>query len=137
MSHMKLLGIVALVSALALGSWLLWDDLSYSAMSPEQRLQALWEQDVPKGFQSLKSIQLIGADDRAKSWIPHLKAPLKTTPNGKYKLEVLLISWVHEKALGAIVQYDLYEVKSGNLEEELGRTFVLDEDYKGTPPHKK
>ncbi|MGE0763407.1 MAG: hypothetical protein AB7N80_09015 [Bdellovibrionales bacterium] len=100
----------------------------------EQRLQILWEQDVeklsasgklPKAWNEIKEIQLIPATDNAKLWLKNVRVPIRLKSDGGYKMEILVVSWEEEKASGAIMQYNLVDLKTNNMIWELGRTFVL------------
>ena len=80
---------------------------------------------LPAGWNSIKEIQLIPATDKAKLWLKSMHVPILLKSDGAYKLEVLMISWDEGQDVGAIVQYNLVELKTNNMVWELGRTFVL------------
>lgn len=100
-----------------------------------ERLQSLWNQDVaslenakalPEGWYHIKSIEFYSGDDGAQKWINEkLRPPQKTQDNGTHRLEILLLSFEDEGKIGAIVQYNLVDIKTQNMEWELGRTFYL------------
>lgn len=124
----RLLSLVALVAGALMLTF-----PSLQAPPPHKlQLQSLWEDDLKllrshkklhKDWEKIKEVEMIGGTPTAKKWVQSLKSPLKTNPKGLYKLEVLVLSWNDQKAEGAIVQYDLIDMKSGNLVWELGRTF--------------
>ena len=68
---------------------------------------------------------MTAATDKAKDWQKSLHIPIATVPNGKYRLELLLISWEEGETEGAIIQYNLVNLETMNMEWELGRTFIL------------
>ena len=80
---------------------------------------------LPKEFQSIKEVQYFTGDKYAKAWLPHISAPVELKKEGRYKLEILLVSWQERKKAGVMIQYDLIDASSGNLTKEFGRTFVL------------
>jgi hypothetical protein len=100
-----------------------------------EKLQSLWNQDVidlenakalPDGWYRIKSIEFYSGDSGAQKWIDQkLHPPQKTLPNGSHRLEILLLSFEDKGKIGAIVQYNLVDIKTQNMEWELGRTFYL------------
>lgn len=100
-----------------------------------ERLQSLWNQDVadlekakalPEGWYRIKSTEFYSGDNGAQKWIDQkLHPPQKTLPNGTHRLEILLLSFEDKGKIGAIVQYNLVDIKTQNMEWELGRTFYL------------
>src|SRR5690606_4847569 len=64
----------------------------------------------------------------AKKWLAEIESPIQVTKEGTHKLEVLLLSWEEGEKLGAVIQYDLVDMKTQNLLWELGRTFILKGD---------
>lgn len=100
-----------------------------------EKLQSLWSQDVtdlenakalPEGWHSIKSIEFYSGDKGAQKWIDEkLRPPQKTQPNGTHRLEILLLSFEDQGKVGAIIQYNLVDLKTQNMEWELGRTFYL------------
>ena len=104
-----------------------------------QRLRVLWEKDIellaeknklPSGWKQIKEVALIGGTARAKSWLKQIGSPITLNSAGDHRLEILLLNWEDEGKEGAIVQYNLIDLKSGNMIWELGRTFTL----KQAPP---
>ena len=113
----------------------LYSQYRFHASTHREKLQVLWEQDVkklelaeavPPGWHSLKEITYFGGDPGAKNWIIEgLRAPHPVKKDGTHRLEVLLLSFEDEGRDGAIIQYNLVNLKNQNMEWELGRTFFL------------
>ena len=109
---------------------------------PEQLAQA-WERDLsrlqgaqalPPQWESLKSLEWNPATPVAQTWLTHMEDLNILPPSlpqlsseGCCHLRLLLIGWDDEVQAGAIIQYSLIDLDSGNLLWELGRTFVLQE----------
>jgi hypothetical protein len=133
----RFFGLLILFVGIGLGTIIGLPYLKFATGSPAQRLEYLWQRDIetlreakklPPGFDDIKEIVLIPATDNAKTWIKEIKVPLQVKTEGKHKMEVLMLSFEEEHVLGAIVQYNLVELKSENMIWELGRTFVLEGD---------
>lgn len=109
---------------------------------PEKKFEQMWHEDValleeskklPSPWYSIKQIEIYPGDSKAKAWMKNVKVPLESTSNGKFKMEILVLTWEEDGKAGAVVQYDLVDLKTQNLVWELGRTFIL-EDHKRTLP---
>lgn len=113
----------------------LYSQYKFQSSSHREKLQVLWGQDVqklelakavPPGWYTLKEITYFGGDPGAKNWIIEgLRAPHPVSNEGTHRLEVLLLSFEDEGRDGAIIQYNLVNLKNQNMEWELGRTFFL------------
>lgn len=135
----KIAGLVFVVLALSGFLVLTLDYLDSHGASPSQRLQSLWEEDLklladhrklPDAWNKIREIELIPATDTAREWARSLEVPIEVHSDGSHRLEVLLLSWSQDESDGAIVQYNLVDLKTNNMVWELGRTYYL----KGTPP---
>jgi len=122
------LGIIFIV-----GHWTL-EFSSFYQQPIGKRFSELWARDVsmlkaahifPPGIFDLKSYELSAATERTQSWKPDISIPFGTDPNGHFHLEILLLSWEEGSKEGAIVQYNLIDMRSKDMTWELGRTFVL------------
>jgi hypothetical protein len=111
------------------------DPIRFWLNSPAARLQALWESDLellgtahklPPQFANIREVALKPATATAKEWAKNLKIPIALNSQGQYRLEILLLSFEEEGTIGAIMQYDLVDLKSDNLVWEVGRTFILE-----------
>jgi len=103
-----------------------------------KRFERQWREDVedleaskklPAGWHDVKDLEIFGGTPETKEWLARIKVPLTTKKDGKHKLEVLVVAWEENGIRGALVQYDLVELKSKNNIWELGRTLIL------TRPH--
>lgn len=101
-----------------------------------QRLERMWSEDVallessgklPAPWFKLRNLEVYGGTEEAKAWLKRIQPPLKTRPDGTHKMEVLLLSWEEDGKTGAVVQYNMVDIKTQNMVWELGRTFILSE----------
>lgn len=99
-----------------------------------RRLERQWSDDVqqleaskklPPGWFDVKDLEIYGGTPETKQWLARIKVPLKTKPTGLNKLEVLVVAWEEEGKRGALVQYNLVDLKTQNNYWELARTFIL------------
>lgn len=102
--------------------------------SDAEKLAMIWERDLdtliqqkklPPTWNNIREVVLIGGTKTAKQWLKEVGSPVKINAKGNQKLEILVLSWEDEGKEGAIVQYNLIDLESGNMTWELGRTFVL------------
>lgn len=89
----------------------------------------VWQEDYDKqmaanelheGFKQIKSIQLFATSEKLKKIYQTQPLNIPQSPDGKYFLEIF---FDEADEGGAIIQYDLVEVESGNTIFEVGRTF--------------
>lgn len=135
----SLAGLLLLVGGLTLGVFG-GDFIEFEYGSMSDRLGVLWRQDfqtlqrlgrLPSGFAQIGKIDVIAAngDPLAKTWKNEIEVPIAVNPKeGLYRLEVLLLSWTEGRQKGAIIQYDLMDMKTDNLLWELGRSFTLNDE---------
>jgi hypothetical protein len=133
----RVIGLLVLVLGLGLSLYIGNQYYRVSFATPTERLQILWDQDVqklkeakklPAGWDDIRQIDLFPATDNAKVWLKNVTVPLQVRADGQHKMEVLILSWEESGVTGAIVQYNLVDLKTNNMIWELGRTFVLSGD---------
>ena len=109
------------------------DDHPYFKSKKEQ-FESVWKVDMaalrasqklPKGFKSIRKVLYFGGTPMAKKWLKSIKKPFVEDPKGLNDLEVLVAIWTDQGQMGVLVQYDLIDVKSGNLVAEIARNFNL------------
>lgn len=101
-----------------------------------EKLYILWERDLQTlqeqnklhpGWSQIREVVLIGGTPTTKKWLKEIGSPVRINPKGDHRLEVLVLNWTDEGREGAVVQYNLVNLKTGNMIWELGRTFTLKE----------
>lgn len=129
------LSLFSLFLALAIAGYVVFGIIKYQNSSLSERLLTLWQEDLvnlthahklPHGWTSIRDVVVYSGTEKAKAWAKDIKIPVIKNPSGSYRLEVLLLSWEDGATTGAIVQYNLIELKSGEMVWELGRTYILD-----------
>jgi hypothetical protein len=100
-----------------------------------KKLERKWTEDVellegshklPKGWDDIGEIELIGGNPETKAILRKIKVPLSIKKkNGQHKLEVLLVIWEADGKRGALTQYNLVDLKTQNMVAELSRTIML------------
>lgn len=122
--------------AIAVGAaaYVAFDFWALANARPEVRLERAWIEDIadlqaaqklPAPWFNLRAVEYYGGDAQAKDWLKRIRVPIKTKVDGTHKLEVLLLVWEENGKRGAVVQYDIVDLKTQNLVWELGRTFIL------------
>ncbi len=109
-----------------------------------RKFESKWAQDVQllesskkvhPGWFETKEIEIIGGTPETKAWLKRIQAPLKPKKekDGSYKLEILTVAWEEEGKRGALVQYNLVDLKTQNMVWELGRTLILSQPKDANP----
>lgn len=130
----KRLSLLLLCAAAGLTSYTLLDFYRHQKAPLYKKLEAQWEADVraleksgklPAAWKEVKEIKIIGGTPETKSWLKRIQIPLKENPDGKHRLEVLVVVWEENGKKGALIQYNLEDGASANTLMELGRTLIL------------
>lgn len=132
----KGLGLILILAALTITGSLLATiyDLDYWLAPPKEKFLRTWANDVeileksnqlPVGWQNIREISLKTDNSIAQDWIVGMEAPIKKNPQGKYRLDVFIIHQLEDTRYGAVVQYNLVDLVTGDTTWELGRTFKL------------
>lgn len=104
-------------------------------MTEPQRISRFWRLDMQKlrdenhlhtGLVQLKSIEFFTPSELAKAWSEIIEVPFATREDGKYHLEILILSHEDEGERAVVIQMDLVDLETNNLVWELGRTYSLE-----------
>ncbi|NJL24287.1 MAG: hypothetical protein HC902_03315 [Calothrix sp. SM1_5_4] len=100
-----------------------------------RKFERSWRADVnlleasrklPAAWFDVKEIELTPGTPETKAWLQRMQIPLQVKKtDGNHKLEILVVAWEEEGKRGALVQYHLVNIESGNTVWGLGRTYVL------------
>lgn len=132
----KGLGLLLLIiSLLVIGSVVaVQTKADYWLLTPKEKFMTSWKEDVnllrkskklPAGWDHLRDVEIKSDNSAAIDWSANLKQQIPTDPNGTYKLGVMVIHWIEGNKYGAIIQYSLTDLKSGNTVWEISRTLHL------------
>lgn len=143
-SPLQFAGFIIILISITLSGKILIDYLSFDSLPSHKKLMVLWEKDIanlkeakqlPRFWNNIRSVKMIPGDSRAKKWVKKIKPPVATKKEGQFDMEILVLGWKDDEdgSHGAIIQYDVTEIRKQNLIWELGRTFYFD---KGTPKKK-
>lgn len=133
----KILSLLFLCAGMGLVSNLVYERWQFQKLSAMKKLQQLWAEDLqvmaetsqlPKEWSSIREIELTPGSEDAMDWLKALRVPVEVDKeHGKYKLQVMLVLWEDEGKQGALMQYDLVDLDSGNDNTvwETNRTFLL------------
>lgn len=133
---MRIIGFLILFGSFGLIGHEIYNYLNFTESSPQKKLEYFWHRDtktllknkkLPKAWNDIKEIDFFGGTKEEKNWIQSIKSPVPINKKGQHKMEILLLTWKDGERFGAIIQYDIINIKSGNLLWELGRTYILKE----------
>jgi hypothetical protein len=128
------IALLAWCSAIALLAFICLDFWQTRNAPLYRRLELKWDEDVknlehskklPAPWYHIKDLEIEGGTAETRAWLHRIHVPLKTEKNGQYKMDVLVVAWEEEGTHGALIQYNLVELKTGNNIWELGRTLIL------------
>jgi hypothetical protein len=132
----KNVGLILVVSALAVALWVAWFglDVNYWLAPPHDKMNISWSRDVrlleesgrlPPQWTEIKDISIRADNSPIQDWLMALKAPIRRNPNGQYRLDVFLIHLIEGNRYGAVIQYNLVDLRDENTIWEAGRTLKL------------
>lgn len=107
---------------------------NYWLLTPKNKFITSWQDDVrllrktkslPNGWDHIREVEIKSDNSPAIEWGESMRPQLKIDPNGTYKLNVMVIHWIEKNEYGAIVQYSITDLKSGNTVWEISRTLHL------------
>jgi hypothetical protein len=120
--------------AFGLAAYALLDFWSVRNAPLYKRLERQWQEDVddleasqklPKEWNDVGVVETIGGTPETKEWLQRIETPIKPHKGGHYKLEILVVAWDEDGKTGALIQYDLDNLKTGATIWEQGRTLIL------------
>lgn len=122
-------------AALALLSFVILD-FWHSRNAPAfKKFERLWSDDLelleksgklPPGWFDVKEVEIIGGTPETKRLLKRIQVPISSkNPEGKHRIEVLLVLWEEGGKLGVTIQYNLSQIETRNQVLELGRTLIL------------
>lgn len=127
--------LLILVSLLILGAVAAaYFKADYWVLSPKEKFLRSWQEDqailkkagnLPEGLSHLRQVEIRSDNSPAQEWLADLKGKIPLDPNGTFKLSVMVIHWIESNRYGAVVQYNLVDLKSGNTVWEFSRTYKL------------
>lgn len=132
----KRVGLIMIAVAVVTILIILWSALGvgFYLKPPHEKLLTRWKADLaqlekaqklPSQWNDIREIQLRSDNSPIQEWLPQIKAPIQTNPNGRYRLEIFLIHWIEKYKYGVVVEYNLIDLTSNNKVWEFGRTYPL------------
>jgi len=99
-----------------------------------KRFEQRWTADValmqdsgklPLAWFDVKEYALIGGTPETRGWLKLVHPPITTNPQGKHRMDVLIVGWEESGKRGALVQYNIEDLVTKNTVREIGRTLIL------------
>ena len=130
----KIIGVLFITSSLLLGysAWpiikVYYSEYVFAiewADSWKSRLKNPTDLKLPKQWGDIQSITTYPTHWKHTFWMKWVKLPIVTHPNGKFHLDILMMSWIEKDGQRFVVlQYNLREVEGQqNTIWEGGQTF--------------
>ena len=132
----KGLGFLLIILALIVGAAAAaqYYNVDYWLLPSKDKFAVQWKKDVgtleksgklPEGWQQIREISIKTDASPAQNWVVGLEAPMKKKPDGTYKLEVFIAHWIDNDKYGALIQYNLVDLRTGNTTWELSRNLQI------------
>ena len=131
---MKFLSTLSFALALAISIYVGYSYYEVQNFTQEQLLEKLITSDLnklrsrnilPASFDKISHMEVQTGTEQARKWLEKMKLPIEQKADGQYKMEVLLMSFEDEGKTAAIIQYNIINNNTHDMEWELGRTFYL------------
>jgi hypothetical protein len=106
----------------------------YWLLTPKEKFLTSWQDDVsrlrkshalPPSWDHIREIEIQSDNSPAVDWVDSLKAKIPIDSTGTYKLNIMVIHWIEKNKYGAIIQYSIKDLKTGNTIWEVSRTLHL------------
>jgi hypothetical protein len=78
-----------------------------------------------KEWMNISQVEISSDASPVQDWISKDSLVITKKPDGDFKLNVFATLWLDENRYGAIIQYDLVDLKTKNTVWELNRTYKL------------
>ncbi len=80
---------------------------------------------LPAAWSSIRSIEVSSDASHVQDWLKQDAFSIPQKKDGDFKLEVFVSEWIDGYRYGALIKYDLVELKTKNTVWELNRTYKL------------
>lgn len=80
---------------------------------------------LPKAWSKIKSIEISSDASHVQDWLKADAFDIAKVNSGEFTLNIFVSEWIDGYRYGALVQYDLIDIKSKNTVWELNRTYKL------------
>ena len=108
--------------------------LNYWLLPAKEKFKTSWANDIklleeskklPQAWSEIKDINVRTDNSPAQDWIVNFRSPIQTNPKGTFRLDIFIIHFIQNDRYGAVIQYNLVDLKNGNTVWELARTLKL------------
>ena len=109
-------------------------DVGFWAATPAKKFALATRTDIrlleknhylPPAWSKIKSIEVSSDASHVQNWLTADAFDIPRKKDGEYNLEIFVSEWIDGYRYGALVQYDLVEIKTKNTIWELNRTYKL------------
>ncbi len=109
-------------------------NLKFWMLPPSQKFSVAVAEDLklldqkhflPEAWQKIQKISLTSDASHVSNWLDEKSFQIPVQKNGEYILEIFVSEWIDGYRYGALVEYDLVNIKNKNTVWELNRTYKL------------
>jgi hypothetical protein len=125
---------IALVLVAIFGAIFFTTNLKFWLLPPAQKFSIAVADDLklldqkhflPEAWQKIQKISLSSDASHVSNWLNEQSFQIPVQKNGEYILEIFVSEWIDGNRYGALVEYDLVNIKNKNTIWELNRTYKL------------
>ena len=80
---------------------------------------------LPPSWGSIRNIDVNSDASHVQEWLKSDAFEIPKKKDGNYNLEIFVSEWIDGYRYGALIQYDLIDIKTKNTVWELNRTYKL------------
>ncbi len=132
----KSVGLVLIAAAVVTVLAVIWSalEVDFYLKPPHEKFITRWKADLtqlekakklPSQWNDIREVQVRSDNSPIQDWLPKIKVPISTNPNGRYRLEIFLIHWIENNKYGVVMEYNLIDLVTNNKVWEFGRTYPL------------
>ncbi|MEK7357455.1 MAG: hypothetical protein AAB250_13470, partial [Bdellovibrionota bacterium] len=129
-------GFILVIAALIVGAAVAAQvyNVEYWLLPSKQKFAQNWQNDVaaleksgklPESWQQIREIVVKTDNSPAQTWVVGLEAPIKKKQDGFFRLDVFVAHWIDDDRYGALIQYNLVDLRDGNTTWELSRNLQI------------
>lgn len=109
-------------------------NVDYWMKPSKQKFAISWKKDVialeksqklPKEWQQIREIVVKTDNSPAQTWVEGVDLPIQKKQDGFFRLDVFIAHWIDNDKYGALIQYNLVDLRNGNTIWELSRSLQI------------
>ncbi len=128
-----LLLVIAAIAVTALAACQFYN-VDYWLKPSKDKFSVTWSKDVaaleksgklPEGWQQIREIVIKTDNSPAQNWVVGFDPGIKKKQDGFYRLEIFIAHWIENDRYGALVQFNLVDLRTNDTTWEVSRNMPI------------